>query len=80
MSDDPAIIDHAAQILRITSSQGFARMAEAVLAAVTPLIRAAALEEAAVVAEEYPDGGLSMEPPWVKAQIAGAIRTLKEQP
>jgi hypothetical protein len=72
---------------------------QAVLAAVTPMIedayvrsratihvaaiRAAALEQAAQVAEEqpyYPDTNIGMRQQWVKDQIATKIRALKEQP
>ena len=48
--------------------------AKAVLAAVTPLIRAAALEEAAKVAE---DGYYSIPS---REEFVAAIRALKEQP
>ena len=60
----------------------YSYMAEALIAAVTPLIRAAALEEAAKVAEDQPSAPLKIGAPqtWIKQQIAAAIRTLKEQP
>jgi hypothetical protein len=53
--------------------------ARSVLAAVTPLIRAAALKEAAKVAEEYPCSASSALP-GTGDQIAAAIRAIKEQP
>ena len=68
---DKAIIETAARMLRDTHGTGFDRMAEAVLAAVTPLIEAAALERAAKVAENHP---------WGSPPIGAAIRALKEQP
>ena len=56
------------------------RLAKVLLAAVTPLIRAAALEEAAQTADLY----TKKEMPWTSHDtahiIAGRIRTLKEQP
>jgi hypothetical protein len=73
---NPAIIEAAEVALDLNvediSTWEIERTALAVLAAVTPLIRAAALEEAAVVAEKdvYPSN-------WA---IAAAIRALKEQP
>jgi hypothetical protein len=48
-------------------------LASSIIAAVTPLIRSTALEEAAVVAEGFLWKG---DPNWV----ATAIRALKEQP
>jgi hypothetical protein len=58
------------------------RVAQAVLAAVAPLIRAAALEEAAKVAENQPSAPLKIGAPqtWIKQQIAAALRAIKEQP
>jgi hypothetical protein len=50
-------------------------LAARVLAAVTPLIRAAALEEAALVAEKQP-----YYPADICNLIAAVIRALKEQP
>jgi hypothetical protein len=75
-----AIIEAAARALQkflgVDSSDIPSRpwlsQAEAVLAAVAPLIRAAALEEAAVVAEEF---SLNVAPGATR-QIATAIRAL----
>jgi hypothetical protein len=75
---DPAIIEAAARAVcskTYTSSEGwyaYTDVAEAVLAAVTPLIRAAALERAAKMAEEHVY--LS------NRTVAAEIRALKEQP
>jgi len=84
---DPAIIEAAARVLESLDDDScglddcadwyqdkLRQQAEAILAAVTPLIRAAALEEAAVVAEDE-DGW-----PRTTAEIAAAIRAIKEQP
>jgi hypothetical protein len=49
----------------------------AIVAAVTPLIRADALEEAARVVEGEPFCSTSE---WLNDQIAAAIRALKDQP
>jgi hypothetical protein len=53
-------------------------LALVMLAAVAPLIRAAALEEAAVVAEDhyYAPQAFTL----ISTEIAAAIRALKEQP
>ena len=51
-------------------------LAATVLAAVTPLIEAKALERAAMVADDKYDGGLGL----IRGRIAAAIRALKEQP
>jgi hypothetical protein len=54
-----------------------------ILTAITPLIRAAALEEAAMVAEEHIHYSTNFgpEPPQSAGdQIAAGIRALKEQP
>jgi hypothetical protein len=88
-----SVIDVAAQTLKDAADLSAfwddevetRRVAQAVLAAVTPLIRTQALEEAAVVAEgqptHYPDADFSSTPHrFVKDQIAAAIRALKEQP
>jgi hypothetical protein len=68
---DPTIIEAAARALD-TCIEGY--QVEAVLAAVTPLIRAQVLEEAAQVAEEMWGGHPTQD------AIAAAIRALKEQP
>jgi hypothetical protein len=53
----------------------------AVLAAVTPLIRAQALEQAAKVAEDYDGRGIDEDHAVLTCEeIAAAIRSLKEQP
>jgi hypothetical protein len=55
----------------------FRACARAVLAAVTPLIRAEAFEDAAKVAERFNDYGWGGT---VGENIAAAIRSLKDQP
>ena len=77
---DPAIIEAAAR-QALLEAYGYPmapehadRISHAVLAAVTPLIRAAALEEAAQLAE---DDVLTLVN---KHKIAAAIRALKEKP
>jgi hypothetical protein len=55
------------------------RVAQAVLATVTPLIRAAALEEAAKVAEEY-DLERGSNVPLIRMDIAYLIRFIKDRP
>ena len=84
---DPAIIEAAEKALQDFPHEhiiadDYSYMAEALIAAVTPLIRAAALEEAAKVAEDQPSAPLKIGAPqtWIKQQIAAAIRALKEQP
>jgi hypothetical protein len=56
-----------------------ARTCDVIIAAVTPLIRAKVLEEAALVAENQPSAPLKIGAPqtWIKQQIAAAIRALK---
>jgi hypothetical protein len=58
------------------------RISHAVLAAVTPLIRAQALEEAAKVAENHIFYSTNFGPPLkqLEEQIAAALRALKDQP
>jgi hypothetical protein len=89
---DPDIIEAAARALCVHTTGGektwgyplergwYCGLAVAVLTAVKPLIRAAALEEAAQVAEErllLSDFPRDME---TTADIAAALRALKEQP
>ena len=59
-------------IISNESREWYRDLARSSIAAVTPLIRAAALEEAAKVAER--------EEMWLGDQIATDIRALKEQP
>jgi hypothetical protein len=66
-----ALIEAAARALADSNSY------EELLAAVAPLIRAAALEEAAQIVEGEPFCSTSE---WLNDQIAAAIRSLKEQP
>jgi hypothetical protein len=54
--------------------------AEAVLTAVTPLIRAQVLEEAAKVADKVWGDAYELRVEWFTEQIAASIRALKEQP
>ena len=54
--------------------------AKTMLAAVTPLIRAAALEEAARAFEPNEDGHDSHSLHWTAEEVAAALRALKEQP
>ena len=81
---DPAIIEAAARALRDAVSddgpvrgwQDYSRVATAVLAAVTPMIEAAALERAAKVAEEHhkqPDPGSGTDAYWIAAKIRALI-------
>jgi len=77
---NPAIMDAVTRTLRemdihrsITADYGYGYVANTILAAVTPLIRAAALEEAAVVAEDA-------DLPVISLHIAAGIRALKEHP
>jgi hypothetical protein len=58
----------------------YRELATTVLAAVTPLIRAAALEEAARAFEPDEDGHDAHSYRWTAEEIAAAIRSLKEQP
>jgi chromosome segregation ATPase len=79
---DPTIIEAAARALRDESYMFFEmdeaqRLAGAILAAAVPLIRAAALEEAAKTVEDY-DGEFE-EIHMAQGDIAAAIRALKEQ-
>jgi hypothetical protein len=74
--NDPAIIEAAARALQDSLGNTLLpilnrHVASTVITAVAPLIRAAALEEAAVVAERYLWKG---DPNW----IADNIRALKE--
>jgi hypothetical protein len=76
-----AIIEAAARALECLpgGDELHRDLALRVLSAVTPLIRAAALEEAAKVADFR--GGLSPDPERIIAkQVAAAIRSLKERP
>jgi hypothetical protein len=68
---DKAIIEAAAQALREADIWVPPRTSEVVLAAVTPLIESAILEEAAKVAMDHPEGSY---------QVAVAIRAMKQQP
>jgi len=83
---DPAIIEAAEKALQDFPHEhiiadDYSYMAEALIAAVTPLIRAAALEEAAKVAEEYDGRGIDEDHAALTCdEIAAAIRALKEQP
>jgi len=72
-----AIIEAAARALRESVGMSQYDRAEAVLAAVTPLIEAAVLEKAAKVAEEWTGQILS---PTIGDHYALLIRALKEQP
>jgi hypothetical protein len=78
---DP-IIEAAARALKIrmTYADDARVLAIAVLTAVAPLIRAAALEEAARAFEPDEDGHDSHSYRWTVEEIAAAIRALKEQP
>jgi hypothetical protein len=81
---DPAIIEAAARALRDSHCEDngspvwgeYCDMARAVLAAVTPLIEAAALERAAKVADSRPDSLMKIE----AREIAAAIRALIQPP
>jgi len=77
MTTDPTIIEAAARALAcLPGNDDLHRdLAERVLAAVTPPIRAAALEQAAKVAEDY-DGEFE-EIHMAQGDIAAGIRALK---
>jgi len=79
---DPAILEAAARALEPWNPCYYQVMAKAALAAVTPLIRAQVLEEAAKVAKGYylfrtED---TEDVAAICDAIAAAIRALKEQP
>jgi len=81
---DPDIIEAAARAVRKAAAgdlgeQDSLLLATAALTAAKPLIRAAALEEAAKVAENYP-AAMNTAAAWDVAAIAAAVRALKEQP
>jgi hypothetical protein len=85
---DSAIIEAAARALHddeniylwVDSAAHYRNIASTVLMVAYPLIRAAALEEAAKVAEENRYFGLISEKVITGPEIAAAIRALKEQP
>jgi hypothetical protein len=75
----PTIIEAAARALHddpyiIVGGEEVQRLACSIVAAVTPLIRAAALEEVALRIEADEEDYL------MRMDVAAAIRTLKEQP
>jgi hypothetical protein len=71
---DPAILEAAARALRELRVSEAEYAAVFVLDIVTPLIRAAALEEAAVIAES------EIWQPFVRDKIAARIRALAAHP
>jgi hypothetical protein len=85
MNSDPAIIEAAVRALKVARPLFYkyetAHLAKTIVAAVTPLIRAAALEEAALTIEErlllMDDYRRDL---FTVRDGAAAVRALKEQP
>ena len=88
MTSDPDIIEAASEAMcNAADLSSFWndgdeawRVATAIVDAVTPLIRAQVLEEAAQVAEESRYFGLVKVKVLTGAEIAAKLRALKEQP
>jgi hypothetical protein len=79
MTTDPAIIEAAARAMSDEDAAGmdpwwYRNLAQSALAAVTPMIEAAALERAAKAIETEEEDYL------MRGEVVAAIRALKEQP
>lgn len=82
-SHDPAIIEAAVRALLEDEDiqlWDYPHIARCILAAVTPLIEAAALERAAQVAEKHTNWPATVPEQWAREEIAAAIRALKQGP